>query len=57
MGGCIFLARTGASKEEIKAWVETTFNYDLDTPLSDIRPTYSFDVTCQGSVPQSIRGF
>jgi ADP-ribosylglycohydrolase len=26
----------------------------LDTSLDQIRPTYSFDVTCQGSVPQAI---
>ena len=26
------------------------FGYDLDRTLADIRPSYSFDVSCQGSV-------
>jgi ADP-ribosylglycohydrolase len=53
----VFLARTGSSKDEIKAYIETTFDYNLDESLDDIRPHYRFDVTCQGSVPQSIRAF
>jgi ADP-ribosylglycohydrolase len=54
---CIFLARTGKSKAEIKQYVETTFEYNLDKSIDDIRTTYKFDVTCQGSVPQAIRAF
>lgn len=52
-----FLARTGAGKAEIKKYIEEHFGYDLDTPLDIIRPGYSFDVSCQGSVPQAIRAF
>ena len=33
------------------------FNYNLDQKLDDIRPTYVFDETCQGSVPQAIIAF
>jgi ADP-ribosylglycohydrolase len=53
----IFLARTGASKEEIHAEIQTQFGYDLDQTLDQIRPDYTFDVSCQGSVPPSIRAF
>jgi len=53
----VFLARTGKSKSEIKQFIETTFQYDLDRRLSDIRPTYTFDVSCQGSVPEAIIAF
>jgi ADP-ribosylglycohydrolase len=53
----VFLARTGQSKEEIKKYIEKIFHYNLDTSLDLIRPTYSFDVSCQGSVPQAIRAF
>jgi ADP-ribosylglycohydrolase len=53
----IFLARTGNTKEQIKKYVEETFGYFLDERLSEIRPTYCFDVSCQGSVPQSIIAF
>ena len=53
----IFLARTGHDKQAIKAYVETTFGYDLTRTLADIRPSYRFDVSCQGSVPQAIVSF
>lgn len=52
-----FLARKGKSKEEIKKFITETFNYDLNFTLDEIRPTYQFDVSCQGSVPQSIVSF
>jgi ADP-ribosylglycohydrolase len=53
----IFLARTGQSKDDIKTFVADTFRYDLSRSLDDIRPTYSFDVSCQGTVPQAICAF
>ncbi len=33
------------------------FGYDLSPSLEDIRPTYRFDISCQGSVPQSLLAF
>ncbi|MBQ8502082.1 MAG: DUF1810 family protein [Bacteroides sp.] len=54
---CIFLARTGYSKEEIKQFVEETFGYNLHRTCDSIRVNYAFDVTCQGSVPESIIAF
>ncbi|MBD2301793.1 ADP-ribosylglycohydrolase family protein [Nostoc sp. FACHB-87] len=53
----IFLARTGADKPAIKAYLQTTFDYDLEITLDEIRPNYKFDVSCQGSVPQAIIAF
>ncbi len=53
----IHLARTGRDKETIRNYVETTFDYDLSRPLDDIRTHYCFEVSCQHSVPQSIRAF
>jgi ADP-ribosylglycohydrolase len=53
----VFLARTGNSKDEIKRFIETQFQYNLSEPLDAIRPQYTFDVTCQGSVPQAITAF
>ena len=50
----IFMARTGASKEEIKKYISETFGYDLNRTCDEIRPKYKFDATCQGSVPESI---
>ncbi len=53
----IFLARTGRSKEEIRDFIESSFNYDLSRRLDEIRPAYGFDISCQGTVPQAIRAF
>lgn len=54
---CIFMARTGKSKQEIKDYIEKRFGYNLSRTCDEIRPTYDFDVTCQGSVPESIIAF
>ena len=53
----IFLAKQGKSKQEIKDFIVSTFNYDFGFTLDEIRPAYKFDVTCQGSMPQVIVAF
>lgn len=53
----IFLSRARAQKDEIRDYVEKTFSYDVSVPLDEVRPTYTFDVSCQGSVPQAVRAF
>jgi ADP-ribosylglycohydrolase len=53
----VFLARDGADKETIRKEIEKRFHYDLDRTMATIRPTYQFDVSCQGSVPESIIAF
>lgn len=53
---CVFLARQGKSKDEIKAFVNEHY-YPMDFTLDEIRPGYSFDVSCQGSVPQALEAF
>ena len=53
----VFLSRQGTSKEEIKSYIIKQFNYDLSRTISEIRPDYEFDVSCQGTVPQSITAF
>ena len=52
----IYLARLGKSKIEIKDYIEENY-YKLGFTLDEIRPTYKFDVSCQGSVPQAIQCF
>lgn len=52
----IFLARSGKSMLEIRDYIEANY-YKIDFTLDSIRPTYSFDVTCQGSVPQAFEAF
>jgi len=53
----VFLARTGKSKDEIKAYISNRFGYDLYRTLDDIRPNYSFDLSCQGTVPEALIAF
>ena len=53
----IFLARHGKSKQEIRDYVAKTFNYDLSRTLDEIRPTFTFDETCQRTVPEAITCF
>ena len=57
VAAAIFLARSGEKKQEIKSYVEKTFQYDLSQSLDAIRKWYEFDVSCQGSVPQAIIAF
>jgi ADP-ribosylglycohydrolase len=50
----IFLARTGSTKADIRQYTATTFHYDLSRSVDEIRSTYKFDESCQGTVPQAI---
>ncbi len=53
----VFLAKEGKSKQEIKEYIEKTFDYNLHRTIAEIRPRYGFDVSCQGSVPEAIIAF
>ena len=53
VAAAIFLARTGKSKDEIRTYIEENY-YDLDCTVEEIRPGYSHNMTCEGSVPQAI---
>ena len=52
----IYLARTGKTIPEIRDYINQNF-YRIDFTLDEIRPFYSFDVSCQGSVPQALEAF
>ena len=54
---CVFLCKQGFSKKEIMKYVENSFGYNLHRTIAEIRPNYSFDVSCQGSVPEAIIAF
>jgi ADP-ribosylglycohydrolase len=53
----IWLARGAEEKSRVRAGIEERFGYDLGRRLEEIRPHYAFDVSCQGSVPESIIAF
>lgn len=53
----IFMARTGKSKSEIKSYITEKYGYDLNRTCDEIRPTYQFNETCMGTVPEAIIAF
>lgn len=53
----IYMARTGSTKEAIRQYITENFGYDLNRTCDEIRPTYAFDGSCQGTVPESIIAF
>ena len=53
----VMLCRQGSTKLEIQEKLEDLFDYDLSQTLEQVKFNYSFDVTCQGSVPQAITAF
>ena len=53
----IYLARTGSTKEQIKAYMEDAFGYDLSRTCDEIRPTYHHVESCQETVPEAITAF
>ena len=53
----VYLARTGIGKEQIRSRIAQRFGYKMERRVEDIRPTYSFDVSCQGTVPEAIIAF
>lgn len=57
IAACIFLQMENKPGWKIKEYIEQKFGYNLNVKLEDIRDEYSFDVTCQGSVPIAIMAF
>lgn len=57
IAACVYMRRSRKPDAEIKEYVERTFGYDLNIRLESIRDAYTFDVTCQGSVPIAIMAY
>lgn len=53
----VFLARTVKDKNRIRAEVAERFGYNISRTVTEIRPYYRFDVSCQGTVPEAIIAF
>jgi len=52
----VYLAKSGSSMPEIQDYIQKNY-YNINFKLDDIRADYSFDVSCQGSVPQALQAF
>ena len=57
VASAVFLARTGSTKAEIKAYIEENFHYDLSRTCDEIRPNYYHVESCQETVPEAITAF
>ena len=57
IAACVFLKKYGKSDAIIRRFISDYINYNLHFRLADIRPQYTFDVTCQGSVPIAIQSY
>ena len=57
VAGCVFVARNGGTKDDVRRFVDTEIGYDLSRTIDTIRPFYSFDISCSGSVPEAITAF
>jgi ADP-ribosylglycohydrolase len=53
----IFLARSGHGKDTIRKRFADEFGYDLERTVDGIRPDYSFNESCQETVPEAIVAF
>lgn len=52
----IYMARSGSSMAEIREVIDRAY-YPMNFTLDEIRPTYRFNETCQGTVPQALMAF
>ena len=57
VASAIYLARNGASKEEIKQYIIDNFGYDLSRTCDEIRPNYHHVESCQETVPEAVTAF
>lgn len=50
----VYIAKTTKNKEAVRHNIKDRFGYNLDRRIDEIRPAYSFDISCQGTVPEAI---
>ena len=53
----VFLARSGWTKEQMRAEISARFGYDLSRTIAAIRPGYRYNEICQQTVPEALIAF
>ena len=53
----VFLARNGASRDQIRNAIESRFCYDLGYKIDEIRPNYEYSERCLETVPPALIAF
>lgn len=57
IAACIYMKKNAENERRNKTIYPTTIWYDLNKDLRECRAKYTFDSTCQGSVPIAIMAF
>lgn len=58
VAAAIYMARCGASKAAVRRYIEENYYpAGFALTLDEIRPLYTYDVTCQGTVPVALLAF
>ncbi len=57
VASAIYLARSGAAKDDIREYIVSEFGYSLDRTCDEIRPGYHHVESCQETVPEAITAF
>ena len=57
VAAAVWMANNGYPKNVIREYIERKFGYDMSRTIDEIRPTYKWDSSCQGSVPEAIIAF
>ena len=53
----VYMLRHGALKCDVKDFLTKQLGYTFDEKLAELQSTYSFDETCQGTVPAAFTAF
>lgn len=53
----IYMARIGASKEEIAEYIDSEFGYNYSETLEEMRSRHQHVESCQDSLPKALRSF
>ncbi|MBE6752815.1 MAG: ADP-ribosylglycohydrolase family protein [Ruminococcaceae bacterium] len=57
VAACVWIARKGGTKDDIRSYVQRQFRYNLERTVDEIRPRYQFEVRASRSVPEAIIAF
>lgn len=57
VAAAVWHARNGSSKDEIRAFIEREFGYELSVPIAELRGKFVFDSRAGYSVPPAIAAF
>ncbi len=52
-----FLALRGKPKDYIRDFISNNFTYEIDIPYKELKKSYTYDLSCRGTVPGALISF